>query len=183
MPEDPAPENGLEALPPLPPSEPASGQEDAKHRHKHKRKHRDQDLPQEDLPASRRSRAYEDAEPAVPAAYSNDQAVVPAAEHIPAEVRSKERDADGIRDKDRHQHRSERKHKSRDAELDAPSRQEGERHRERDLHRHKDKEGSRRHRDGDRGERHKFSKGRDRDEDRGSRRHRHDGGRDDRSKR
>ena len=180
MPEGPAPEDGSDALPPLPPSEPIPGQEDGKHRHKHKRKHRDEDLSQEMLPASRRSKAYEDAEPAMPAAHSNGKAAL---QHNPTEVQGKDREAEGIRDKERHQHRLERKHKSRDGESDVPSTQEGERRRDRDSHRHKEKDGSRRHRDDDRGERHTSSKGRDRDEDRGRRRHRHDSGREDKSRR
>lgn len=185
VPEAPAPEEGSEVLPPLPPSEPLPGQGDIRHRHKHKRKHRDQGMSQEDLPASRRSRPYEGPEPAMPAAHSNGQpaAAMTAAGNNQAEVRGKDRDAGSTKDKDTHQHRSERKHKFRDAEADVPSMQAADRPRDRDLHRHKDRESSRRHRDEDKHERHKSSKGRDKAEDRGSRRHRHDDGRDDRSRR
>ena len=173
-------EPGEPDLPPLPPSEPLPAEdEEARHRQKHKRKHRDQDLPSEDIPQSRRSRRDADNEPVV---HANGKSVLPIEGDEQPRHRDRASEPDSVKEGDRHQHRSERKHKHRAADADLPSTRDRDHHKDRersDAHRHRDRDSSKRHADEDR---HRSSKGRDRDDDR-SRRHRHDDDRQHKSRR
>lgn len=176
-------ETDVPDLPPLPPSEPLPAEVDeARHRQKHKRKHRDQDMPSDDIPSSRRSKRDQVVEPAV---HANGTPAYPVDDDAQPTRKERAEELGSSREGERHQHKSERKHKHRDSDADVPSSRNKDHHKDRersDSHRQRDKDGSKRHQEDDRSDRHRSSKGKDRDEDR-SRRNRHDDDRQHRSRR
>jgi len=183
--EHPVPDQETEVpdLPPLPPSEPLPAEDDeARHSQKHKRKHRDQDMPSDDIPSSRRSKRDQDVESAV---HANGKPAYPVDKDEQPSRKERAEELGSIGEGEKHQHRSERKHKHRDSDADLPSSRSKDHHKERersDSHRQRDRDSSKRHQEDDRSDRHRSSKGKDRDEDR-SRRHRHDDDRQHRSRR
>ncbi|DBA65719.1 TPA: hypothetical protein ACH3X2_002764 [Trebouxia sp. C0005] len=182
--EHPVPDQGTEMpdLPPLPPSEPLPAEGDeARHRQKHKRKNRDQDMPSDDIPSSRRSKRDLGVEPAV---HANGKSAYPVDDDEQPSRKERAEELGSTREGERPQHRSERKHKHRDTDAEVPSTKNRDHHKDRerpDSHRQRDRDSSKRHQEDDRSDRHRSSKGKDRDEDR-SRRHRHDDNRQHRSR-